>query len=51
MREKLTIANQLRVSRKSFSNNLEHKKLCSKCYRTYVVECIIKGKENFKISF
>ncbi len=51
MREKLAIANQMRNSRKSFSNNLEHRKLCSKCYRTYVIECIIKGKENFKISF
>ena len=51
MREKLTIANKMRNSRKSFSNNLEHKKLCSKCYHTYVIECIIKGKENFKISF
>lgn len=51
MKEKIAIANQLRVSRKKFSNNLEHKKLCLKCYRTYVIECVIKGKENFKISF
>lgn len=51
MREKLTIAYQLRASRKSFSSNLESQKLCLKCYQAYVVECIIKGKENFKISF
>lgn len=51
MREKLEIANKLRKSRKIFSNNLEHKRLCSKCYRTYVVECIIKGKDEFKITF
>lgn len=51
MREKLVIANQMRVSRKSFSNDLEERKLCSKCYRAYVIECIIKGKENFKVSF
>ena len=51
MKEKLAIANQMRKSRKSFSNNLEDKKLCSKCYHTYVIECIIKGKESFKISF
>ena len=51
MREKLAIANQLRISRKNYSNNLEHRKLCSKCYRTYVIECIIKGKSDFKVSF
>jgi len=51
MREKLAIANQLRISRKNYSNNVEHKKLCSKCYHTYIVECIIKGKNDFKISF
>ena len=51
MREKLAIANQLRVSRKKYSNNLENKKLCSKCYRTYIIECIIKGKNDFKVSF
>lgn len=51
MRGKLAIANQLRVSRKNFSNNLEYQKLCSKCYHSYVVECIIKGKKNFKVSF
>lgn len=51
MREKLAIANQLRVSRKSFGNNLERKRLCSKCYRTYVLECIIKGKKDFKVTF
>ncbi len=51
MREKLAIANQLRVSRKNYSNNIEHKKLRSKCYHTYVVECIITGKNDFKVSF
>lgn len=51
MREKIAIANQLRVSRESFSDNLEDWKLCSKCYYTYVMECIIKGKEEFKVSF
>ena len=51
MREKLAIANQMRNSRKSFSNNLEDRKLCSKCYHTYVIECIFKGKEDFEISF
>lgn len=33
------------------SNNIEYKKLCSKFYRTYLVECIIKGKDEFKITF
>ncbi len=51
MREKLAIAKKLRISRKSFSNNTEYKKICSKCYRTYVVECIIQGKNEFSISF
>lgn len=51
MKEKLAIANQMRASRKGFSNNPEYQKLCSKCYRVYVFECIVKGKENFKISF
>ncbi len=51
MRKKLTIAKQLRISRKNYSSNPEHKKICSKCYRAYVKECVIKGKENFKISF
>lgn len=51
MREKLAIANQLRISRKNYSNNIEHKKLCSKCYHAYVVECIIRGKSDFKVSF
>jgi hypothetical protein len=50
MREKLAIAKKLRSSRK-ISNNTENKKICSKCYRTYVVECIIKGKNEFKITF
>ncbi len=51
MREKLAIANQMRLSRKSFSNNVENQKLCSKCYHAYVIECIIKGNDNFKVSF
>lgn len=51
MREKLKIANQMRVSRKSFRHNAESLKLYSKCYRAYVIECIFKGKENFKVSF
>lgn len=51
MREKLALAKRLRNSRKIFSNNMEHKKLCSKCYRTYVVECIVKGKDEFKVVF
>lgn len=51
MREKLAIERKLRISRKNFSNKQEHKKLCSKCYYTYVIECIIKGKEEFEISF
>ena len=50
MREKLAIAKKMRNSRKSF-NNIEHRKLCSKCYRTYIVECIIKGKNNFNLTF
>lgn len=49
MREKLALAKILRNSRKIFSNNMEHKKLCSKCYCTYVEECIIKGKDEFKV--
>lgn len=51
MKEKIAIAHQLRVSRKDFNDTLEDKKLCSKCYRTYVIECIIKGNEDFQISF
>ena len=46
MRKKLAIAKKMRNSRKSF-NNIEHRKLCSKCYRTYIVECIINGKNEF----
>lgn len=51
MREKIAIAKKLRNSRNTFSSNENHRKLCSKCYRTYVVECIIKRKDEFKISF
>jgi len=51
MREKLKIANQLRVSRRDYSNNPRHRKLCTKCYYAYIVECIIKGKKGFKVSF
>ena len=51
MRERLAIANQLRISRKNFTKNLEDKKMCSKCYYTYIVECIIKGKKDFQIRF
>ncbi len=51
MREKLAIANQLRVSRKKFSNKPEYKQICSKCYYAYIVECILKGKNDFSISY
>ena len=51
MREKLAIANQLRISRRSFSNNPEYKKICSKCYHAYIIECIFKRKKDFKIKF
>ena len=51
MREKLAIAKKIRNSRKNFSNDIEYKKMCSKCYRTYIVECIIKGKDEFKVVF
>ena len=50
MKEKLVIAKRMINSRRSF-NNIEHRKLCSKCYRTYIVECIIKGKNDFKLTF
>ena len=46
MREK----NQLRISRRGFSTHLEHKKLYSKCYRAYVMQCIIKRKETFRVT-
>lgn len=51
MKEKLVIANNLRVSRNMYGNNLEYQKLCLKCYHAYLIECIIKGKDNFNISF
>ena len=51
MREKIAIAKKLRNSRNNFSNKIEYKKICSKFYRTYLVECIIKGKDEFKITF
>ncbi len=50
MREKLAIAKSLRVSRQSFSDK-DSRKLCSKFYRAYVFECILKRKDNFKVSF
>ena len=51
MREKLAIARKLRISRKNFSDKTEDQILCLKCYYTYVLECIIKGKDKFEISF
>ena len=51
MREKLKIAIQLIISRKKYSDNLEDKKLCSKCLHAYIVECIIKGKNDFTVTF
>ena len=51
MKEKLVIAIQMLVSRKSICNDLEDQKLCLKCCLTYVIECIIKGKDNFEVSF
>lgn len=51
MKEKLAIARKLRISSKSFSKNSEHRKMFSKCYKIYVVECILKGKDNFQITF
>lgn len=51
MREKLAIANKMRISRKNYSNNPEYQQICSKCYRAYIVECILKGKDEFQISY
>ncbi len=51
MREKLEIANQLRISRKIFSKDPKDKKMFSKCYHVFIIECIIKGKKDFKVVF
>ena len=51
MKEKIKIAQQLKLSRKKFSNNPEFQKLCIKCYNAYIIECIIKRKDNFQIKF
>ena len=50
MREKLKIAKNLRLSRKSF-NNAEYRKICSKCYHSYLLDCILIGKQQFTITF
>lgn len=51
MKEKLAIARKLRSSRKIFRYNFETEKLCLKCYRAYVFQCILKGKDQFRIVF
>ena len=50
MQEKLKIARGLRNSRKK-GKNKEYKKLCLKCYRAYVLKCLILRKRIFKITF
>ena len=51
MNQKLEIARQLRISNKNFSKNIEHKKIFRKCYQAYVIECILKRKDSFQITF
>ena len=51
MREKIAIANQMRISRKNYSNNIEHKRICTKCYHTFLLECIIKRNDSFSLSY
>ena len=50
MNEKLTIAKQLRNSRRSYKNR-EYRKYCSKCYHAYIVQCIIKRRDGFSVYF
>lgn len=51
MKEKLALAKKLRISCKNFSKNKEYVKMFSKCYRTYAIECILKGKDTFQLIF
>lgn len=51
MKEKLYVAKRLKTSRERFSKNSDSYKLCLKCYNAYVTQCIIKGKNDFKITF
>ena len=51
LKEKLEIAKNIRLSSKRFSKNVIHKKLFKKIYRTYVIECILKGKDSFQLRF
>ena len=50
MREKLAIAKQLRISRRR-SKTLEVRKLYSKCYWAYVMQCVVYGKDDFVILY
>lgn len=47
---KLEIAKKLRKSGKTESSE-NYKKLAKKCYRTYVIECLLKGKRKYQMKF
>ncbi len=49
MREKLAIAKQMRTSRKNYSDNLEKIEYVQNATKTFIIECIIKGKNDFII--
>lgn len=49
MREKLKIAKRFRLSRNSFSKNPKHKSIISKCYKAYVIQCVLRKKETFTL--
>lgn len=47
---KLEIAKKLRKSVKTESSE-NYKKLAKKCYRTYVIECLLKRKHKYQMKF
>ena len=50
-KQKIALAKKMRISVKTFSNNIEHKKICTKCYHSYITNCILKGNEDFSVTF
>ena len=49
---KISIARNFRKTRKSFLvKSKELKKISFKCYRAYIYQCIIIGKDEFEIKF
>lgn len=49
MKEKLIIAKRLWDLEREY--NIKYIKLIRKCYRAYLVDCVVKGKNEFSITF